>query len=394
MENTDREKKEYDADGSDYIDVAKNAAYQNQSKYYYNEFLNWRSSGNNPYAYSFVRRKNEHSYIDGQGFVSKTPEDAEKRVLSRCCRLISMTMFTVIFFWIAEIIYTLRVGDFPGFCATKLPYGEEPDPKGASLGVCAVICGIRVLRYLVPIAIFLLDTKLPKAVMLPRSDKKLPDMTACAFVISLMTGAFCLCANDLMSAVMGKLGLTAYRFDYMYSNDPLVTLLFGAVHCVVISVLTEVLFRGLILQTFRQFGDMFAFIVCVVAETFGSPDMSSLGYTAFIGIIITLFTLRTGSILTAIGMKITTVSYIYIMDTVRMYMPQGAAQKAECIASFIVIAVSLVIYARLTSSQNFSFNIDNSRTHLSLERKLVIFLSKNSVMLWLIIILTCGFFFM
>ena len=113
---TEREKKDGYDDKDDYIDVAKNAEYQNQSRYYYNEFLNWRSSGKNRYAYSFVRRKSEHSYVDGQGFISKTPEETEQRVLHRCCRLVAMTMFTMILFTIAEIIYV--AGYTGGECFT------------------------------------------------------------------------------------------------------------------------------------------------------------------------------------------------------------------------------------------------------------------------------------
>lgn len=377
---------------SEYIDVAGNAKYQNQSKAYYNEFLNWRSSGHNPYAYSFVRRKSEHSYVDGQGFVSRTPQETERRVLRRCCRLIAMTMFSIIIFTVAEMIYCASITAQETFSLSKITYSQQLSEYDVTLLECAILCGIRVLKYLIPILIFILDTKIPKAVMLPKADKTIPDMAACAFVMALMATVFCRIAAGMLSQICENMGLEVYRTDYIYSSDILSTLLFGLCHCVIISVLTEILFRGLILQTFRQFGDMFAFVVCCTAESFSSFDLSSLGYSLFLGIMITLFTLRTGSIKVAMGMRISSAVLVYALNIIDVYVPQNMAAITENIVCFIIIAVSLTIYAKVTTGQNFSFNVDSSKTHLSIPRKLVIFLSDNLIMLWLIIILSGGIF--
>lgn len=380
------------SDKSEYIDVAKNAEYQNQSKLYYNEFLNWRSSGNNPYAYSFVRRKSEHSYVDGQGFVSRTPQEAERRVLRRCCRLIAMTMFSIMIFSVAEMIYSWSITSHAALSLSKTTYSHPLTEINVSLLECAILCAIRLLKYLVPILIFILDTKIPKAVMMPVSDKKIPDMAACAFVMSLVATIFCRIAAGLLAAVGSNIGFEICRTDYIYSDEILSTVLFGACHCVIIAVLTELLFRGLILQTFRQFGDMLAFIVCCAAEGFCSFDLSSLGYELCLSIIITLFALRTGSIKVAIGMRVGSSVLVYVLNAIEVYAPKNIAELTESIICFIIIAVSLTIYAKVTTAQNFSFNVNNSKTHLSLPRKLVIFLSNNLIMLWLIMILSGGIF--
>lgn len=376
----------------EFIDVARNAQYQNQSKRYYNEFLNWRSSGNNPYAYSFVRRKSEHSYVDGQGFVSRTPQEVEKKVLKRCCRLIAMTMFSIIIFTIAEMIYSAAVTSQATFTLSKVTYSHSLSDYDVSLPECAVLCLIRVLKYLLPILIFILDTRIPVAVMLPTADKKIPDMAACALIMALMATIFCRIAAGILAMVCSNVGLEVYRADYIHSSDILSTLLFGVCQCVIISILTEILFRGLILQTFRQFGDMLAFIVCCIAEGFSRFDISSLGYNLCLGIIITLFALRTGSIKVAISMRISSSLLVYILNMIDVYVPQNVAALTESIICFIIIAVSLTIYAKVTTAQNFSFNVNSSKTHLSIPRKLVIFLSDNLIMLWLIIVLSVGIF--
>lgn len=379
---------------SEYIDVAKNAAYLNQSKLYCNEFLNWRSSGNNPYAYSYVKRINEHSYVDGQGYVMKSPGDVEKKVLRRCCRLVTMTVFTMILFALVEMIYSAAVVEDGGYTVTKVPYGQPLDSLSVPLGVCAVVSALRVLKYLTPILICVLDTRLPRAVMFPEADHRNPDIFACAMVMSLMATIFCLQAESVLAGVLGSFGARSYRLDFIYSDNVFAVILFGIVNCIAVSILNEILFRGVILQTFRQFGDLFAFIVCCTAEIFSGLDLSSTGCTACISIIITLFTLRTGSIRAAVGMRIGSSLLVFILNIVEVYLPSGTSEMTEIIICFIIVAVSLIIYARVTTGQNFSFNIDSSRTNLSLERKLIVFFSNSPIMLWLIMVISGGIFLM
>lgn len=376
----------------DYIDVAKNADYQNQSHEYYREFLNWRSSGDNPYAYSFVRRKNEYSYVDGKGYVSNDPGDKEKKVLKRCCRLIAMTMFTIILFSLAEMFYVSMYYKTFVFSTTKVLYGQSVETYDVPMSLCLGICLIRSLKYIIPTLIFILDTRIPGEVFLPKADKMFPNMTACAFVMALMAASFCRISNDVLAYIAEKIGIGVYRFDYMYSSNPLVTIAFGFCNCILLSVLSEVLFRGLILQTMRQFGDMFAFIICCVTEAFCGFDILGYGSTICIGIIITLFTLRTGSIKTAIGMRISATTLFFLLDTVGVYLEKNYAMIAEAGVCLIIIAISLVIYSRVTLAQNFSFNVNNSKTHLSIAKKLSIFFSHSGIMLWLIIVLTVALF--
>ncbi len=388
-ENKDNKNKEKN---DDYIDVAKNAEYQNQSRHYYNEFLNWRSSGNNRYAYYFVRRKSEHSYVDGQGFISKTPEETEQRVLKRCCKLVAMTMFSMLLFTIAEYIYVGRYTKGETLSVTQVMYGQPLEKYDVPLYMCAVICVIRLLKFLIPILIFVLDARIPRAVMFPRADRKMPDMAACALVMSLMATIFCRHAGNISAVVYRALGTNALRMDFLYSHDIMSVALFGFCSCIVVSALTEILFRGLILQTFRQFGDMFAFIICCIAGTFCTFDVSSIGYKFCMNIMITLFTLRTGSIIVAIVMRVSAQLLIFALDLIEIYTRSDLAVLTEGIVCFIIIALSLVIYSRLTASQNFSFNINSSRTHLTLAKKLLIFLSDNMIMLWLIIMVAGGVF--
>lgn len=376
----------------DYIDVAKNADYQNQSKEYYREFLNWRSSGNNPYAYYFVRRKSEHSYVDGKGYVSISPEDTEKKVLKRCCRLIAMTMLTFVIFGFLEIFYASMYTGEVTLSLTKVLSTERYDLYDVPLSVSSAVCGIRTMKYAVPILIFILDTKIPKAVFLPKEDKKFSSMKDCAIVMALMTASFCRIANDGLSAIGNRLGIGVYGFDYIGSSDFASTFIFGFVNCIVISALTEVLFRGLILQTMRQFGDVIAFVICCVAEVFSSFDFMGFGYSVCLGIVITLFTLRTGSIRTAIGMRISATSLFFILDIMKVYLDKSYAGIAANGVCFIIIAISLVIYSRITLSQNFSFNVNNSKTHLSVAKKLSIFFSHSGIMLWLIIDISVAVF--
>lgn len=377
---------------SEYIDVARNADYQNQSHEYYREFLNWRSSGNNPYAYYFVRRKNEHSYVDGKGFVSNDPRDSEKKVLRRCCRLIAMTMLTIIIFSLAEMFYvSMYWGKFV-FSVTKILYAEPVDLYDVPMSLCFGVCAIRGLKLLIPILIFILDTRIPRVVFLPKADKTFPNMTACAFVMAIMAATFCRISNDVLAYVGGKIGVGVYRFDYMYSEDVLPTVFFGFFSCFVVSILSEILFRGLILQTMRQFGDMFAFIVCCIAEAFCGFDLLGFANTVCIGIIITLFTLRTGSIMTAIGMRISATTLFFLLDIVGVYFNEGYARIAEAGVCLVIVAVSLIIYSRVTLTQNFSFNVNNSKTHLSIAKKLTVFFSHSGIMLWFIIDLTVAVF--
>lgn len=377
---------------NDYIDVAKNADYQNQSPIYYREFLNWRSTGNNQYAYSFVRHKKEHTYIDGKGFVSKTPADVEKKVLKRCCSLLAMSLIAFLIVSIGEIIFISNYMGKLTFSLSRALYSEPLNLNDVPFRISGIICLFRIAKYLLPILIFKLDSGLPKEVMLPKSAERHQELSMCAIVFCMLMLVICRFANRGFAEIADLLGIGVYQFEFLYSSDKLSMLIFAFVECIVTAILIEVFFRGLVLQTFRQFGDMFAFIVCCIANAFSTLDATSIGYTVFISIIITMFTLRTGSIATAIIMRISINILNFVFSLMALYISSDYAKIAEYAVCIIIIAASLIIYSRMTNGQSFSFNINNSKTQLTISKKFIVLLSSSPFTLWIILIMFFCFF--
>ena len=97
---TDR--KNNTADEKEIINVIDEFDYSTQSDEYNVEFRNWRKKLSNPYTYNYSKNVKEQTFVDGQGFVSTSPQDSEKEVIYRVFQILGNVLLIYLFI---EIVF-------------------------------------------------------------------------------------------------------------------------------------------------------------------------------------------------------------------------------------------------------------------------------------------------
>ncbi|MBQ8965790.1 CPBP family intramembrane glutamic endopeptidase [Ruminococcus sp.] len=368
---------------NDYIkDVARERTYQNQNKAYDEAYFKWRSDESNQYSFNYVHDTREHSYMAGRGFIKRGADTAEQATLHNCLRLLGAVMLVMISF--DAIAYLFSVYFNNGMPCNAVYFSEKSGLGTSDLTVCLMYAGINVLKYLSAILIYHVRTKLPLEVALPRGRETPVRMfNMNAVTIMLMIIVIGRLSNYALSRIFGLVSVDSV-YIYMFNNGSTAAVHFSLVYnCIVLPVFCEIFFRGLVLQSFRQFGDSFAVIVSAVACGLSFYDLSYMGFAILCSVVIGVFTVRSGSILTAILMHSISTLCNYLL--IYAGLVSSSAGRALSITVYLIIcAAAIAVYSKLNSSNDWSFNIERSESELPFLKKLQLMLSSNTVALWFV----------
>lgn len=367
------------------IDVAKEHKYQNQDDNYRKAYTRWRSDKDNPYTYTFVQDTREHSYMAGKGFIKVNAHDAENSTLYKCLSLLGVVMIIHLAF---DVLIYAVMRSFNLMQGNVVYFSQRFTEQHSQLLHVVVFIALTVVKYLTIILVYKFKTKVPLEVALPKTRAN-PVMDFNSVVIMLMIMVVGRLCSTLLDKIMAVFNVDSV-YIYMFPDTNAAVMMASAVlNCLIIPVFIEVFFRGFVMQSFRQFGDSFAVIVASIACCLTFYDLSYIGYSMCCSIVIGLFTIRTGSLRTAVYMHVISTAVNYLLTLVGVFS-NTTGRLLEITVYMLICASALVVYSRLNNNKNWTYNIDLQSSDLPFDKKLEQVFSSNTIVLWfvLVIILT------
>ena len=362
--------------------IARERTYQNQNEEYDEEYFKWRSDENNQYSFNYVHDSREHSYMAGRGFIKRSADTAESATLHNCLRLLGAVMLVMLLF---DVINFLLAAYFnQGMPSNVIFFSERTEFGEISLLSCVTFMGISIIKFITAIVIYHMRTRLPLKVALPKGNANATGAFKFnAVIIMLMIIVIGRLMNNLLSRMLGFVKVDSI-YIYMFNcSDEAAVVMSMIYNCILLPVLCEIFFRGLVLQSFRQFGDSFAVVVAAVACGLSFYDLSYIGYATLCSVVIGLFTVRSGSIFTAILMHSVSTTVNYMLVYVGII--SSSTGRIITIAVYMVIcAGALVVYSRLNNRREWSFNIERNESELPFAKKVELMLSSNTVAMWFV----------
>lgn len=367
------------------LDVTKLSSYQNQTEEYYQSYGKWRSEKNNKFGYKFVKDIREHTYQDGKGFVSDSPDKAERKTLASCFNLIAVVLIISQLLNLLEHFIIARMNRFSIY--SSVFFLDLSRIENVSFSEVLVSCVFRILKLAVPIAIFFFVTRFPKAVALPKAKNKDYELSLCGISFILLVTILSRTANNGLNMLTNIIGIDFSNNSFLHTYDTKSIVLFCIVEYFIFPILTEILFRGIILQFFRQFGDFFAILVSCITSVICCRDISQIMPVALYSVILALFTIRTGSITTAIFMQISANIVEMIVSRGVLIVSPDVQVIVEAYVGIAIISFALIAYSRNISKKIIDFNVDDSYTYLTLRDKFIIMISSGALIVWLVLAL-------
>lgn len=284
-------------DESQIINVIDEFDYSTQQEDYNKHFIAWRKDKGNPYAYNFVHDKKETVFIEGQGFVDTCAADAEWSVLEKILSVIGIAMLslTLIEDVLDKVIVSLLdiMGvDIHCSFSSSVIYGGRAE-------VVVMLILVTVAKYAVPLYIVHSKFKMPERVRCPRSLNDPAELIA--------TLAVTLMGSVILGVFDEYIEETRDIFTFFKGYDADVSVwgqnefvIYTIFDILIVSIISEVLFRGEMLAVLRQFGDAYAVIVTAILTGLLTQNFSLMLGSTVIAAVSAVGTLRSGTIATAV----------------------------------------------------------------------------------------------
>ena len=309
--------------------------YSTQNESYNRKFRKWRKNKNNPYAFNFSTNKKERIFIDGKGFVSNSPAESEHETISRIFFIIGIAMLL----WVTidniigkMIIYFL---DITGVNVHTTFFSTSC--YGGSIEIVTALIVISLIKICMPAFYIHKKLKMPHKVEF-MSTMNHPSELIGAIGLSL---AVCTVTNipDAYSSSAREI------YSYFKSIDTDISVwgqaeyvIYTIFDVVIVSVASEVLFRGAIFSALRQFGDAFAIIITAVMASLLTQDFQEMPTVFLISVIASIGMLKSGSIFTAFA--VSTVYKMYQLSIVIIEM--NTSENMFLIRNLIMTGIFIV----------------------------------------------------
>ena len=342
-----------------------NWRYQDKS---YNElFKKWRKQSKDSHGFYYVDKSNELTYRDGYGFVKDYPEAAESNALSHVYSIIGVTMLLIaavdiIRLYISPLLFRSLGFDVYYDYFTGEFYGNE-------LLITVMYLFFELLKRFLPMLYCYKKLKMPLKVMIPTKIINRP-LIRSAIPISLLTSGVCIALSAIYKLILGNAGLDSMQGIHLPKN-PWVFAAAIIINVAVIPAASEIYTRGTVMQLLRQFGDGFAIVITSALTAMVAYDIKQFCYVFVTSVVIGYFTLRTGSIITAVVMRIVSKAFIYLVYCLNRYIGGELSGILIMMVLFLSIMVGLVVLISFMRKHSDKLGMSLKPRYLSFSRKML-----------------------
>ena len=342
--------------------------YSTQKEDYNKNFRNWRRKKDNPYAFNLEINKKECIFNESRGFVGSSATEVEKNSLSNNMFIFGIAMLifiaadTLLGRILAHVLSLFGVNVHMNFFGSLF--------YGGSSEIVAVIITCATMKYLIPV--FYLHKKLK----MPLKVEFMSTVNGSIEIIEAI--GLSLIASTITCLPSAYSSETKEVYTYFKNTDMDISIwsqqeyiIYTIFDIIILSILTELLFRGAIFNSLRQFGDAFAIITTSIISGFIVGEFLEMPAAILISIVASVGMLRSGTIFTAFFVRI-----IFKMYQLALIIIGGSSspnmfyiRNITMIVIFL-IGVAIIIAVRFTGGRRFKNYFAKYNSEISLNRRI------------------------
>ena len=192
-----------------------------------------------------------------------------------------------------------------------------------------------------PVLLYFAAKKVPLSEGLPFRKTGVLKTVACVFFGS----AVCMLANipaDIVVSIEQYFNFSGNMPSMPLTDDPLVLFLYGIVIVIIPPLVEEMLFRGMILQSLRRYGDGFAVVASAFLFGFYHANFAQSVFAIICGLAMGFVVIRTGSLLPSILIHMVNNSVSLGLEMVQRYQGEAAAASLNSIVMGALLILGIV----------------------------------------------------
>lgn len=325
-------------------------------------------------------------YVNGYGFVSEDPSFRENRAIRKSAAVTGLILACILVLPIVSVYPIHMILDV--FFA---PLRYLPSSQEAVAAIQEIYNELaRLLADLVSIGFPLLLATLLLRPQTRRSLFRAPSPKVFQFAPWICAGVW------ILAAALSQGVESGLRFFHLLELHPIsfppaspaAAVIYGVRVLLLPAFLEELLFRGMLLRSLRQFGDSFAIVTSAAA--FGLIHYSLTGNIQgfILGLVLGYFTIRSGSVWTAVFSRLACLLLEGALAAAALLFNGQAVGLAQDALLFVVLLLAVFCFIWMCWGENSPFFLRDSPTGTRMGLRLRRFFGSGffiiAALLWLV----------
>ncbi len=338
-----------------------------QDKAYNEQFKKWRKQSRNSHGFYYVDNSNELTYRDGYGYVKKYPEAVESKALRHVYGVLGVIILFTVFIdvirlYILPLLLEMLGVDIYYDYFTGRFYGNE-------WLITVIYIVFELFKRVFPMIYIYRKLKMPINVMLPVKIIN-PEMFTASIPVSMLVGGLCVSVSAIYEELLKIIGIGSLRVISL-PDDPAVAVVMIAANVIILPTISELFFKGAVMQLLRQFGDGFAIIITSAMSALLLYNVHRFCYVFIAAVVCGYFTIRSGSVMTAVVMRIVCSGLLYAVYCIDFYIGGELSGIIIMMLLFISLITGVVAMIKFMTRHSDKLGMSLKPRYLSFSRKIL-----------------------
>lgn len=348
-----------------------------QDKEYNESYKKWRKNNKDAAGFYFDESPDRLTYRDGFGFIKDSAEAHEAKALKQVLKALGTLLLIRSFF---DAFATYLLPYIIRFLGADISYDIFINKLyGSEFLIITETFVTSVLSVMLPAVFIKIYFKLPLKVIMPMKIVNKP-MFRASVPFAVLISSVC-CSMLIIFAAMFRTTLNSPLPPIPDSPGMLAYLVLT--HVIIIPAISELCSGGAVMQLLRQFGDDFAlFVTSFITAAFSYDPMQFLFYfTAAVSI--RYFTIRSGSLLTGVIMRLTLSVYSFILCYINFSMDVSDRRPFIMAYMLVTLLIGIVFAIRFLYLRSDCFGLAIRSRFMPFGKKLRYVLTSIPIILWI-----------
>ena len=239
---------------------------------------------------------------------------------------------------------------------------------------------IYVVTLILPFGIYALCIKMPFGVALPFRKAK-ADLTSGGFFVALGMGVLASYATNYLQIGLEMIGIGITMPEYEVPVTVPGIVIYVVAITVVPAFIEEIIFRGIIMQSLRRFGDIFALVASSLIFGIFHLNLIQMPYAFILGLCIGYFVMRTGSLWVGVIIHFVNNSVAVAFEFLYPVMSEETWYIANSVYNLVCVILSVMAIVVLLMKYKDMFRFEPSKSVLAPGKRTLYFLTSPALIL-------------
>lgn len=241
-----------------------------------------------------------------------------------------------------------------------------------------------IISLIVPFGIYALCMKMPLKVAVPLRKAKF-DLTLGGVLIGLGGSVIASYATGYLQLALEAIGIGISMPEYALPETVPGLVLYALSMTVAPAFIEEIVFRGIMMQSLRRYGDIFALVASALIFGIFHLNLIQMPYAFILGLFIGYFVMRTGSLWVGIIIHFINNSVAVVFEFAEVSVSEEALIIANLVYNLVCVILAVIAVVLILARYKDMFRFERSRTLLSGGKKTLYFITSPALILAMIV---------